>query len=190
VKKSFLVAAVMAVAGLSVERPALAGELQLDIAGIAAASTWRGDFGLGGQLRLGYRFAKIVAVDFVGWEQYMAIDHRLDTGVTFGVSGFLPLGIVRPFLRLFFIHQHEEALVSVEENPAGTIFGVGDGIRHRAGGGGVAGVEVAFAKRGNMEFLALGGFSTTLFPDASLGPSAYFGLTAGLGINYFVEALP
>lgn len=185
-----LFTALAAVLALTCGRAAAAGELQLDGSAIAAASTWRGDYGFGGQLRLGYRFARVVAVDFVGWEQYMTVDRRLDTGVTFGLSGFLPLGRVRPSLRLFFIHQHEEALVSVEEGAAGTIFGVGDGIRHRAGGGGVIGVEVAFAKKGNVEFLALGGVSATLFPDASLGPSACFGLNAGLGLNYSVAGLP
>lgn len=169
---------------------ASAGEIQLDGAAIATASTWRTDFGGGGRLRLGYRLAHVVGADFTGWEQYMSVDHRLDTGLTFGITGYLPLGRFRPSLRAFFIHQHEEALVSVEEHPFGTIFGIGAGIRHRAGGGGELGVEYAFAKSGHVDWLALGGATVTWFPDATLGPGAYVSLFAGLGLDYDIPGLP
>jgi hypothetical protein len=178
--------AVFAVAPRSAE----AGEIQLEGAALASASTWRGDYGGGGQLRLGYRFARVFAIDFAGSEQYLSVDHRLDTGLTLGLSGYLPLGRVRPLLRLYFIHQHEEALVSVEEHPFGTVFGIGDGIRHRAGGGGSLGVEVAFAKSAHVDWVAVGGTSVTVFPDATLGPGAYFGLFAGVGLAYQIPGLP
>ena len=92
--------------------------------------------------------------------------------------------MVRPSLRLYFIHQHEEALVSVEESPGTVALGIGDGIRHRAGGGGALGVEVPFEKSGNAEYVFVATGSVTAFPDDTLGPGAYFGLTAGVGLNY------
>jgi hypothetical protein len=180
----------LALAVLAIAPPAHAGEFELDGEGMAVASTWRGDYGAGGQLRLGYRFARIVAIDVLGWEQYMAVDHRADTGLTLGVSGFLPLSVARPFARLFFIHQHEEALVSVEDHAFGTVFGVGAGIRHRAGGGGSLGVEIPFERTKRTEFLVVAGGTVTWFPDATLGPDAYFSLFAGLGLAYSIPGLP
>ncbi len=188
--KRFVVFASALALFLSEERSAHAGEVQLDLAARAIASSWRGDYGGGGQLRLGYRFAKVLAIDFVGWEEYASVDRRLDTGLTFGLSGFLPLGRVRPSLRLYFIHQHEEALVSVEDHAGGTLLGIGEGIRHRAGGGAVLGAEIALAKTTSVEYLAVAGASLTWFPDTSLGPGAYFGFTAGLGLNYSLPGLP
>src|SRR5262245_9157117 len=163
-------AAVLVASMLLADRKAQAGEAQLDGAATARASTWRGDFGGGGQLRLGYRFARVVAIDFVGWEEYASVDRRALTGLTAGVSGFIPLDKVRPSLRLYFIHQHEEGLVSVEETPGGTVLGIGPGIRHRAGGGVSAGVEVPFIRKKSVEYLVVGGLSATWFPDDTLGP--------------------
>lgn len=183
-------ALLLAVAALVAARDARAGEFQLDGSGLATASTWRGDFGGGGQLRLGYRFAHVFAIDLVGWEQLMSVDTRLDTGLTLGVSGYLPLGIVHPSARLFFIHQHEEGLVSVEDEPFGTAIGVGAGIRHRAGLGGVLGAEIELHRTQRTQYVLVTGASVTWFPDASLGPDAYFGLQVGLGFNYSLPGLP
>lgn len=187
-KKIFLVVA--SLASILATSRADAGEIQLDGAGTAVASTWRGDFGGGGQLRLGYRFAKIIAIDFIGWEELVSVDKRMDTGLTLGVSGFLPIGDVRPSARVYVIHQHEEGLVSVEDHAGGTVLGIGPGIRHRAGLGGSLGVEVVLARSKHTEYLFVGDASATWFPDSTLGPSAYFGIAAGLGFNYAIPGMP
>jgi hypothetical protein len=162
---------------------ARAGEAQVEVGGAAAASTWRKDLGGGSLLRFGYRLGGVVAVDVVTWEQFFLVNHRLNTGLTLGISGFWRLATVRPSGRFYFIHQHEEALVSIEDHPFGTVFGIGAGIRHRAGGGVNLGVEIPLRRMGVGElYLATGG-SMTWFPDAALGPSAYFGLNAGVGFN-------
>ena len=177
-------------ASFGLEPQAYAGEIQLDLAATARASTWRADFGGGGALRLGYRFARIVAIDFQGWEELWTVDRRLNTGLTGGVSGFIPLERVRPSMRLYFIHQHEEGLVSAEDHPFGTIFGIGAGIRHRAGGGGSLGLEIVFAKKAHVEYVAVADGSVTWFPDDTLGPGAYFGISGGVGLNYSLPGLP
>ena len=123
---------------------ARAGEIQIDAGTALLGSSWQGDFAGGGLLRLGYRFKHVIAIDLVGWEQLAAVNDRLDTGLTFGVTGFIPLKRVRPSLRLFAIHQHEEGLVSVAQTPAGFLFGIGSGIRHRAGGGLTLGAGIPF----------------------------------------------
>lgn len=169
--------------------PAFAGEIQVDGGTTMLGSSWPGDFAAGGLLRLGYRFARVVAIDFVGWEQYATIDTRMDTGITFGVTGFIPLKRVRPSLRIFAIHQHEEATVSVANTPGGFLFGIGSGIRHRAGGGLTLGAEIPFLKRGDLEWLVIAELEGIWFPDA-LGPNYYFGGNVGLGFNFNLPKLP
>jgi hypothetical protein len=166
---------------------ARAAEVSAEVAPLAGASTWRSDPLVGGQLRLALRFAHVVAVDVVTWEAAASVDHRWNTGLTLGVTGFLPLEGVRPFLRLFAIHQHEEGLVSVKEHPWGTLFGIGAGIRHRAGGGATLGAEVPFTRAGSAEIYASFGITSVWFPDATLGPSAYVMGFAGVGGTYEIK---
>lgn len=167
-----------------------AGELQVDVGARLSATTWRGDFGGGGKLQLGYRFARIVAVDLGVSEELMGVDTRLTTGLTLGVTGVIPRDGVRPWIRAFFIHQHEEALVSVAEAPLGVLFGIGDGIRHRAGGGGTLGLEIPVVARGALELVVLPAATIIAFSEDDLGPGASFSLGGGVGINYGVPGLP
>lgn len=187
--------AVLAFALALTVSPANAGELQADVGLALRHSTWRGDVTGGGQVGAGYRFARVLAVDFAVWEELATVDSRLDTGLTFGVTGALPLPDWRPTLRLYFVHQHEEGLVSVSDHPFGTIAGIGTGIRHRAGAGAKLGVEIPLESREarakkKVEWVALAGLDGTWFPDATLGPSAYFGVTFGVGLNYRLAELP
>ncbi len=158
-------------------------ELTLAAGPSAYATSWRGDFGAGGSLRLGYRIARVVAIDFQGWETYATVNHRLNTGLSFGVAGYVPLQSVRPFARLFILHQHEEALVSVENSPAGVLFGVGSGIRHRAGGGVTLGVEIPQKRLGpKTEPAFVVNTNALWFPD-ELGPHWYLGLDLGVSLG-------
>src|SRR5207244_3677511 len=127
--------------------PARAGEIQIDAGTALLGTSWQGDFTGGGFLRLGYRFKRIISLDIVTWEQLGVVDQRLDTGLTIGVTGFIPLKRVRPSLRIFAIHQHEEGTVSVAQTPGGVLFGIGSGNRHRAGGGLTLGAEIPFYKK-------------------------------------------
>ncbi len=169
--------------------PVLAGEIQVDAGTTMLGSSWQGDFAAGGLLRLGYRFAHVVALDIVGWEQYATVDTRMDTGLTIGVTGFIPLKRVRPSLRVFAIHQHEEALVSVANTPGGLVLGIGSGIRHRAGGGLSLGAEIPFLKRGDLEWLVVAELEGIWLPDI-LGPNLYFGANVGVGFNFNLPKLP
>jgi|GEM_PF-1028191 len=171
--------------------PAFAGEIQVDAGTTILGSSWQGDFAGGGLLRLGYRFKRVVSIDFVGWEQLAAVNDRLDTGLTFGVTGFIPLRVVRPYLRAFAIHQHEEGVVSVAQNPGGFLFGIGSGIRHRAGGGLTLGAEIPIRKSrsGDLEWVVIAELEGIGFPDP-LGPSFYWGGNFGIGFNYTLAKLP
>jgi hypothetical protein len=153
------------------------------------ASTWRGDFGTGGALRAEARFGHVVAGDFQVAESYASVNKRLDTGLSIGVTGYIPLRTVQPYARLFAIHQHEEGLVSVANTPGGTLFGIGAGIRHRAGGGLTLGAEIPFRrtaeKRVTWAFLASA--TGIWFPDTTLGPGGYVGLDFGVALDFLIR---
>jgi hypothetical protein len=161
-------------------------EIQLGLGPTAYASTWRGDYGAGGTLRLGMRFAHVVGFDFQAWESMASVDTRLNTGLSLGVRGTLPLRAVHPYVRAFLIHQHEEGLVSAQHNPVGILAGIGSGIRHRAGAGGSLGVEIParqINKRTTITFFTQVN-ATWLGND--LGPALYLGLDLGVGMDFLL----
>lgn len=164
-------------------------ELGVAAGGSTFASAWRGDYGGGGTLRVGVRFERFVAIDFQTWESYATVNRRLDTGLSLGVTGYLPLRVAHPYARLFAIHQHEEGLVSVANAPAGTLFGIGAGIRHRAGGGLSLGAEAPLqeSRDKRLTWLAIADLTAIYFPDDTLGPVAYFGVTVGVGFDYLLK---
>lgn len=186
----FLGAAVSGVL-LAIAPRASASDVQLvGAAGLTGyASTWRGDFGGGGTLRAGVRFAHWIQPDVQVWESFATVNERLNTGLSLGVSALMQLGAVRPYLRLYAIHQHEEGLVSVEYAPAGFLFGIGAGIRHRAGGGLELGFELPMveSRSGRTTGALFAEVNSSYFPDDTLGPSAYVGLDAGIALDYLLR---
>lgn len=174
-------------AALTLPSASHAAELQAELGLNGVASTWAGDGGAGSQVRVGLRAWRWVTVDFAGWNQLLTVDQRNATGITFGIAATYPSASVRPSVRLYAVHQHEEGWVSVKENPWGTLFGIGAGIRHRAGGGLTAAVEAPFATGRFGEYYAFANANATWFPDASLGPSAFYGAALGVGTNYALD---
>jgi hypothetical protein len=171
--------------------PAAATDVEAVAAGGAAAyaSTWRGDFGAGATIRAGARFAHWIQPDVQLGESFATVNERMNTALTIGISLFLPLDSVRPYLRLYAIHQHEEGLVSVEYTPGGFLFGIGPGIRHRAGGGLELGVELPMHRSlsGRATTALFAEVNADYFPDPTLGPSAYAGLDVGIALDYLLR---
>lgn len=162
---------------------ARAGEIQLASGPGVYASSWRGDGSFSQGLRLGYRFADLVAIDLLGRLGYGTVDERMITYVSLGGTIYGRLGRVRPYARLAFVHQHEEPLPGVAEDPFGAIFGVGDGIRHRGGFGTSLGLDVPVAKSGKTELTLGFDVSGSYFPDPR-GPQLYGGGSLWLGLNF------
>jgi hypothetical protein len=163
--------------------PARGGEIQVATGPGAAASTWRGDGSFSQGLRLGYRFADLVAIDSVSRLGYGTVDDRVITYFSLGGTLYGRIGKVRPYIRLAFVHQHEEPLPGYREDPFGAFFGVGDGIRHRGGFGSSLGVDVPVHKGKSTE-LVLGVDATgSFFPDPR-GPQVYAGGSLWLGLNF------
>jgi hypothetical protein len=191
VRRALFFAVFFAAAPCAFEHEARAGDVELSLGAgpTTYATTWRGDWGAGGTLRAGARFSHVIAGDFQVWESLANVNERVNTGLSLGVTGFLPLRAVHPYARLFVLHQHEEGLVSVTNTPAGYLFGIGSGIRHRAGGGLCLGAEVPLktTDAGRLAWVFLADAMTIWFPDATLGPSAYFGVDLGVGFDFLLK---
>lgn len=164
-------------------RDAAAGEIQLAAGPGAGASTWRGDTTAGSGLKLGYRMADWIAVDFLGRLGYATVDERMLTYVSLGATGYTRLAGTRPWLRLAVAHQHEESVSVVRDSPFSALFGVGDGIRHRGGLGMGLGVDVTVAKQERTEWIVGLDTSGAWFPDPR-GPNLYWGGSLVVGLNY------
>ena len=124
-----------------------------------------------------------IAPDFVSRLAYSPVDDRLMTYLSVGVTGYLPLRVVRPYARLAFAHQHEESQAAIHEEPGGALLGVGTGIRHRGGFAGALGVEAPVARQGKSIFSIGGDLNATHFPDPR-GPATYFGGTFWAALHY------
>lgn len=162
---------------------AKAGEIQLATGPGAYASTWRTDGSVGQGLRIGYRFADIVAIDTVSRLGYGTVDKRFITYLSLGGTLYGRIGKLRPYLRLAFVHQHEEPLPAFREDAFGAIFGVGDGIRHRGGFGSSLGLDIPLHKGKSTELVFGADTSGSWFPDPR-GPKAYIGGSLWLGLNF------
>jgi hypothetical protein len=176
---------------LAFARPACASDVDVTAAGglTGYASTWRGDFGTGGTIRAGVRFAHILQPDLQLWESFATVNERMNTELSLGISAFLPLPGVHPYVRLYALHQHEEGLVSVENTPAGFLFGIGAGIRHRAGAGAQLGIELPLriSPSGRLATLLFAELKANYFPDSTLGPTSYVGIDVGVGLDYLLQ---
>ncbi len=157
--------------------------LQAGVGPTGLASTWRGDGGAGGSGRLGLLLFGVIAPDAVVRLSYATVDDRLLTVLSFGLTGYVPLRIIRPYARAAFVHQHEESRAAIAEAPGNAALGVGPGIRHRAGFAGALGAEAPIAQRGRSTFTFGGDVTASHFPDPR-GPSTYVGGTLWITIHH------
>ncbi len=168
---------------VAVPAVASAGEVQLAGGPGAYASSWRGDATFGQALKVGYRFADFIAIDSLGRLGYGTVDQRVITYLSVGGTIYGRIGLARPYLRLAAVHQHEEPSPGVRADPYGTVFGVGDGIRHRAGFGSSIGVDYPIQKtKSGIEVTIGADTSGVWFPDPR-GPKIYAGGALWLGVN-------
>lgn len=160
-----------------------ASEIQLSLGSAGTGSAWEGDGAAYGTGRLGFRIADIVAIYTLERFGYAAVDQRVLTFLSLGAQVYGRIGDLRPYGRIAAAHQHEESMAVVEEDPGGVLFGIGDGIRHRAGGELGAGADLPLLKEKSVEVVGSGELLMNYFPDPR-GPSWYFGGAVALGINY------
>lgn len=177
------IAAFFVLVALGVARPAAAGEIQVAAGPGVYGSSWRGDSTFGQALKLGYRMGDIVAIDTVGRLGYGTVDNRVITYLSLGGTLYGRLGKLRPYVRLAFVHQHEEPTAGVREDPFGALFGVGDGIRHRGGFGSGLGLDFPIETVKSTQLVVGVDTSAAWFLDPR-GPRLYAGGSLWLGLNF------
>ncbi len=150
--------------------------------GLAAGGTgWRGDPLGVGSLTLGLRLYRAIAVFVQGRLGYGRIDQRQLTAILVGLCGGGYL-TEKSYGRLSvaFIHQHEESIAAVAEQPGGALLGIGTGIRHRAGVQVGIGWDFVVYRQPKYE-LTVGPEAAISYLTYSSGPSVYgfAGISAG-----------
>ncbi|MEO7096463.1 MAG: hypothetical protein ABI175_24605 [Polyangiales bacterium] len=181
--RSIVIAALLAATGT-----ATAGEIDLGLGLQGTTTQWDSDRGGGGTLDIRYWFLPWVSATFLAKEQYAQVDDRFMS--YFSVNGAFrqPLGPLRLTGILGLVHQHEEPRAAVMEMPLSSLFGVGDGIRHRMGGR--AGAQLALPVwnygRGDL-FVALD-LDITKFMDTDRGPSWMTSAGVSFGASFDFHA--
>jgi hypothetical protein len=167
-----------------------AGDLQAELGAGAHTSTWKYDYGGGGYLKLAYRTNLGLGVDFAAAEHASYVDARKNSALTIGVHFAPEVRGVRPLVRSYFIHQHEQAYLSARNDPWGSGVGVGSGIRHRAGFGFGLGVEIPVVRRGQTQWYVLPATTADVFLNTELGPLLYVKAVLAFGATYSIPGLP
>jgi hypothetical protein len=166
--------------------PAAAGSLDLDLGMQATTTAWPADHGGGAAYGDGYWFVPWLGASFVGKEQYATVDDRFLSYFSVNAAGRREVGPLRLTGTLGVVHQHEEPRAAIMESPAGALFGVGDGIRHRMAGR--AGVALALPLRTHAhgDYYAALTLDGTAFSDNDKGPRwmACAGLAVGFTYDF------
>ncbi len=156
------------------ELPPARGELNVGVGAEFGASNWSGDPLAYGGITLGFRLFRIITPYVGGALGYARVDERLLTRITVGLDlGYTFARRVRPHIHGAFVHQHEESLAAVAQEPFGAVLGIGSGIRHRAGVHSGLGVDIRLLTRGAVELSAGPDFSFTYLTYSS-GPTWYW----------------
>jgi len=168
--------------GAAAARSASAGELDLDFGPTATTTAWPGDHGGGAALSATWFVRPWIGASFIGKEQYATVDDRALSYFSVNAAARTLLGPLELIPTLGIVHQHEEPRSAIMEQPVQSLFGVGDGIRHRMAGRG--GLELAWPFRTHDHgsyYVALS-LDGTVFADNDRGPR--WMTSAGLAIGF------
>jgi hypothetical protein len=168
---------------LGAASPAAAGELDLNFGLQATHTAWSDDTGGGPTLQVGWWFADWIGASFVGKEHYATIDDRYMSYYSLNVALRHAAGPLWIGGSLGFVHQHEQTMSSIEEQPLASAFGVADGMRHRmaARTGFQLALPISKLHRGDM-YLALD-IDGTYFGDEDRGPRWMQSIGISLGVT-------
>jgi hypothetical protein len=179
---------IVAVVLLAASGTATAGEIDLGLGLQGTTTAWPSDKGGGGTLDVRYWFLPWVSATFLMKEQYAQVDDRFMTYLSLNAAFRRPIGPLRLTGTLGLVHQHEEPRAAYDEMPISSLFGVGDGIRHRMGGR--AGAQLALPVwnygRGDL-FVALD-IDITKFMDTDRGPSWMTSAGVSFGASFDFHA--
>lgn len=161
---------------------ASAGELAIDLGLQATTTGWPDDHGGGPALGAGWWFEPWLGATFIGKEHYATVDDRFMS--YFSVNGAVrrTFGSLRLTGTLGVVHQHEEPRAAIMEQPLQSLFGVGDGIRHRMGSRAGASLALPLRTHGHGDYYVALDLDATVFADEDRGPR--WMSSAGLSVGF------
>jgi hypothetical protein len=175
------VAAPQAAAAAEGSKARAKAEIVIALSGSLGSSDWSGDPVGYGATKLGLRLFGVITPFAQGRLGYGKVDQRLLTFLSLGLeAGFWLQDRFYPRGWLAVVHQHEESMAAVAEEPFGAVLGIGPGIRHRAGVQFGAGFDVVI-DRGKSYELTVGPELTGAYLTYSSGPNWYGTAGASLG---------
>lgn len=172
------------VLGLLAAPAARAGELDLDLGAQATATAWSGDHGGGAAYGATWMFRPWLGAAFVGKEQYATVDDRVLSYFSVNAVARHGLGRFRITGQLGVVHQHEEPRAALMEQPFQSLLGVGDGIRHRAGGRAGISLALPFHAHDHGDWYVALDLDGTVFGDDDRGPRWMTGAGLSVGFTY------
>ena len=152
------------------------GSIDVNFGPQVTKTSWQGDHGGGAALDAGFWFLPWMGASFVGKEQYATVDDRVLS--YFSVNAETRWKWLR--FSLGVVHQHEEPRAAIMEQPVQSLFGVGDGIRHRM----AARAGLTFAWPLNDIVYVAVNTDATRFSDDVKGPPWMWSAGASMGIVY------
>lgn len=165
-------------------RPAAAGELDLDLGLQATTTGWTADHGGGPSLDAGWWFKPWLGASFIGKEHYATVDDRFLSYFSVNAAARHRFGALRLDGTLGLVHQHEEPRAAVMEQPVQSVFGVGDGIRHRMGTRAGLSLGLPLRAHGHGDYYAALELDATVFADSDRGPRWMASAGLAFGFTY------
>jgi hypothetical protein len=162
--------------------PASAGELDMNVGLQATTTGWPDDNGGGPMLEAGWWFRSWIAATFVGKEHYATVDDRMLSYFSVNAALRRELGPLRVIGSLGIVHQHEESRAAIMEQPVQSLFGVGDGIRHRMASRAGFSLGLPFSTHSHGDYFVALDLDGTAFADTDRGPR--WMASAGLSIGF------
>jgi hypothetical protein len=162
--------------------PAMAGELDMNLGLQATTTGWSDDNGGGPTLEAGWWFRPWVAATFVGKEHYATVDDRLMSYFSVNAAFRHPLGPLRVIGSLGVVHQHEESRAAIMDQPVQSLFGVGDGIRHRMASRAGFSLGLPLSTHDHGDYFVALDIDGTVFADTDRGPR--WMSSAGLSVGF------
>ncbi|HEU0030493.1 MAG TPA: hypothetical protein VFQ53_07670 [Kofleriaceae bacterium] len=170
---------------------ARAGELDLNLGLQATTTQWEADHGGGPTLTGTWFFRDWIGASFTGKEQYATIDDRYLSYFSVNAVFRKSWDRVRVAGALGLVHQHEEPGTVVDSMPVESLFGVADGIRHRAGSRAGLQLAVPIRDRAHGDWYIAFDLDATAFAEDTRGPRWMSSAGLSLGFTHdFAQAAP
>jgi hypothetical protein len=122
--------------------------------------------------KIGWCFSDFIGPYFLSRLGYAGHSNRTILTLSIGLQVWGRIGSLRPYVRASILHQHEETVASILDDPGGAVVGIGSGIAHRSGPEGAIGVDIPIQQSKRLAVYVSLEAVGDWFPDVR-GPAFY-----------------